>query len=159
MVSARQAIDFVCAQLRFLGDDGIPYALLGYSMGSLIAYVVGVELVRQGKDAPICLFAVAEAGPGQVRPDVNPRLDDAKMANALLQIGQLSEEAYNAGPEIWKTILGTYRADLFLEESLVDFISDYPPIECDVSVIYGEHDPAFASWDAARMESSRNRCL
>ena len=93
------------------------------------------------------MLVATEAVQGRCAP-MSIHVDDAKMANALYKLGKLSEEAFNAGPEIWKTILGTYRADLFLEESLVDFISDYPPIECDVSVIYGEHDPA-ASWDAA----------
>lgn len=100
-----------------LEEGGLPFALLGHSMGALLAFELERRLARRGAPAPAHVFAAAFRAPHL--PERNPTLHtltDAELAAALGRLGGTPPEVL-AHAELMRLVLPVLRADLELVET------------------------------------------
>jgi thioesterase domain-containing protein len=134
--SAGEVVDDYLAQIRRVRPHG-PYALLGWSLGGLIAHLLAVRLRHEGEE--IRLLAVLdsyprirEPGPGaedQAGPD-----DIAGSIGQDLQLAGLGEleiatllNVFVSMRELFSTVaLGVFDGDLLLFEAVADRAEDSP---------------------------------
>jgi len=107
--------------LRSAISDGsrIPYAILGYSVGALVAMETCEHVSRLGLPAPCLVIPVGAAAPTTWKLGVDPALPNEDFVHALRDIGEITDAAVEAGPAAWDMLLGPYRSDLHVEKSFV----------------------------------------
>ncbi|AUY36918.1 thioesterase [Pseudomonas soli] len=120
-----------------------PYAVLGHSLGALVAFELAHELRALGCPPPVALFACGTAAPTR-REDyaggkwTEPR-GDAELIAELRKLGGTSEEVL-ANDELMSLTLPIVQADFLLcgryayEQRL--------PLQCPLHVFAGENDRA-----------------
>ncbi|WP_444963173.1 thioesterase II family protein [Nocardiopsis sp. M1B1] len=141
-----EVVDAVVDALDPLLDR--PYALLGHSMGSAVAYEVAVEARRRAIPAPVRLFASGRPAPLHVRPgDVHLR-DDEHLAADLTRLGGTPPEVL-ADEELRTAVLRYVRNDYRLIETYRPTRAE--PLDMPVHVFVGAQDPecseeAAATW-------------
>ena len=120
-----------------------PYAVLGHSLGALVAFELAHELRALGCPPPVALFACGTAAPTR-REDyaggkwTEPR-GDAELIAELRKLGGTSEEVL-ANEELMSLTLPIVQADFLLcgryayEQRL--------PLPCPLHVFAGENDRA-----------------
>ncbi|MFF4244636.1 thioesterase II family protein [Streptomyces sp. NPDC001822] len=117
---------------------GLPYALFGHSMGSLVAFELARELRRRGITGPQVLFVSGGPAPQsrQARPRVHDR-EDAVVIDRMRSLGGISEEIL-AERELMELLLPTIRADF----ELIDTYAYRPglPLACPVVAFSGTED-------------------
>lgn len=135
-VRMKDAIDDVCEQVRKVGTDW-PFALLGYSMGSTLAYHLFFRLREQGL-APKHIFFMANTPP-YVPDDAVPssQLDDAAFLEGLSALGGLPQELLES-KELLNLFLPIMRADVQLEEG--GAVTGPAMIDCDMTIVYSSQD-------------------
>ncbi|MDP4098850.1 alpha/beta fold hydrolase [Paenibacillus sp. P96] len=90
-----------------------PYALLGHSMGSLLAYELAMRLQEEGGQAPAMLFLGGQKPPH--RFSLGPRysgLSDDELWSILLEGSQTPWDEHQYGDQIRDMYLPILRADL-----------------------------------------------
>lgn len=115
-----------------------PFALLGYSMGSLLAFEVARELRRQGQPLPVCLFVAAMCAPHV--PKVHPPLSQLPREEFIEQIRyyyQPADEVWNY-PEFLEMLLPILRDDIAIVDAY-DYENE-PPLACPIDVCVGTDD-------------------
>lgn len=124
-----------------------PYALLGYSMGSLVAFEVARALRRRGAPSPARLFACARRAPHSTRrvPAIH-HLDDAAFIEAVQTFNGLPE-ALLQNEELLAIFLPIMRADFEVLDHYV--YTPEPPLDCPISVFGGDPDPTVHAGDLA----------
>ncbi|NKZ37378.1 thioesterase [Oleiagrimonas citrea] len=99
-----------------------PYALLGYSLGALIALEIARELVARPEASlhdPIAFFACASRGPSMLEhAELMHRMEDKAMFDALRKLGGIPDQVL-ASPELIALSAPAMRADLTLYETYV----------------------------------------
>lgn len=119
--------------------DGAAYALLGHSVGALLAYELGQRLRELGLPQPRFLV-VAGRNPPHLPPDVPSRvtdLPDEELFATLVSLGGVSPRA--AGPLTYRTFLPALRSDLRLAHTYVPRV-DRPRLQTEMLVLYGRQD-------------------
>ncbi|WP_329034363.1 alpha/beta fold hydrolase [Streptomyces sp. NBC_00178] len=131
---------------------GLPYALFGHSMGSLVAFELARELRRRGITGPRVLFVSGGTAPQsrQAGPRVHDRTD-AIVIDRMRSLGGLSEEIL-AETELLKLLLPTIRADFELLDTYA--YRPGPPLACPVVAFSGTEDQAVP---ASRVEPWREQ--
>lgn len=119
-----------------------PYALLGHSMGALLAFELAHELQALGCPAPVALFASATAAPTR-REDYDrgwaePKSDKELIDN--LRNLQGTPEEVLANDELMSLTLPVLRADFLLCGRYR--YRQRPALRCPVHVLGGETDKA-----------------
>ena len=116
-----------------------PYALLGYSMGAIVALEFASSIMRHGLPAPTHFFACARGGP-RTRPrwDHSESPTDQELISRLVELGGTTAEVIENN-ELLSIFLPILRADFALNSSYAwrDF-----KLECPVTVIGGLDDSA-----------------
>lgn len=115
-----------------------PFALLGYSIGALLAFEVVRELRRQGMSLPFHLFVAAMRAPHV--PAVHPpiaHLPDDKFIDQINDYYQPSDEAWKI-PELRDIIIPVLRDDIMIAESYE--YADEPPLPCPIDAYVGAVD-------------------
>ncbi|GAA1455072.1 thioesterase II family protein [Nocardiopsis tropica] len=141
-----EVVDAVVDALDPLLDR--PYALLGHSMGSAVAYEVAVEARRRSLPPPVRLFASGRPSPHDAeRGDVHLR-DDDHLAADLTRLGGTPPEVL-ADEELRTAVLGYVRNDYRLIETYRPTRAE--PLDTPVHVFVGAQDPecseeAAATW-------------
>lgn len=147
MTDLRQAARLVAAALAPLSDR--PLALLGHSMGALIAYETAQILQGRGM-APVHFFASA-AKPVHRRGDTADRVsarDDDGLVAELAHLGG-TDVAALADPELRELVLPYVRADF---RAIEDYRFDpaAPELAIPVTALAGEADPHVGVEEMAR---------
>ncbi|MCO7516293.1 alpha/beta fold hydrolase [Pseudomonas guariconensis] len=120
-----------------------PYALLGHSLGALLAFELAHELQALGCPAPLALFACGTAAPTR-REDYDgkhwrdPKCDDELLAE-LRELQGTPEEVL-ANQELMSLTLPILRADFLLCGRYA--YRQRSPLQCPVHVLGGEDDRA-----------------
>ncbi len=116
----------------------LPFALLGHSMGGLLAFELTRTLRREGVPAPLHLFVSACRAP-QLPPLESPAhsLPDAAFIERLRNLGGTPEETLN-NPELIGLFLPTLRADFAVSETYIH--TPEPPLNCPISAFGGIDD-------------------
>ncbi|RWU21416.1 thioesterase [Pseudomonas alkylphenolica] len=120
-----------------------PYALLGHSLGALLAFELAHELQALGCPSPLALFASGTAAPSR-REDYDggewrePK-SDAVLIEELRALNGTPEEVL-ANRELMSLTLPVLRADFLLCGRYV--YRQRPPLHCPLHVLGGEDDRA-----------------
>ncbi|MDP3718277.1 MAG: alpha/beta fold hydrolase [Acidobacteriota bacterium] len=131
-----------------------PFAILGHSMGGLIAFELLRELRRLGAPPPQRLLVSGRQAPQIVNTD--PPLHGLPAGQFFDELdrryGGVPTEALN-NPEIREVFVALLRADIEMVESY-RYLAD-APLDCPISVFGGRHDLVSESDLSAWQEHTR----
>lgn len=124
--------------------DHKPFALLGYSMGGIIAY----ETLRHLKQTPKALFLCA-SHPPQPNNKQRHQKNDAELAEDIKKLGGIDARLLE-DPEMRSLIVTMMRSDF----RLIDTYQALPQhLTCPTHIIYGANDPHVTPQTAKQWES------
>ncbi|MEV0128970.1 alpha/beta fold hydrolase [Dactylosporangium sp. NPDC050688] len=131
----------------------VPFALVGNSMGALVAFELAHHLQRRYLLPPVRLVAAAAHPPGArpPGPDLAGLDDDAFVTLLQRRYGGIPEEILDQ-PEILRAYLPVLRADLTMLEAYRP-APGRPPLRCPVTAFVGDQD---RSLDLGRAEGWRS---
>lgn len=117
-------------------SDGMDYALLGYSMGSRIIYVLYYEIVKRKVKKPKTMF-FCSAIPPKI-PYVRKKLDRESIIQEMKRLGGTDSEVLSNAQlmDIFTTVM---RADMYALYSYVH-IENKEKIQVPIVVQYGSYD-------------------
>ncbi|WP_019099833.1 thioesterase II family protein, partial [Pseudomonas putida] len=120
-----------------------PYALLGHSLGALLAFELAHELQALGCPSPLALFACGTAAPTR-REDYDGKdwrepKSDAELISELRELQGTPEEVL-ANAELMSLTLPTLRADFLLCGTYA--YRQRPALQCPLHVLGGVDDRA-----------------
>lgn len=134
------AIEAIGPEVAALADR--PYAVFGFSMGSLLAYHTVRWLRRRQKPMPMCLFVAGRGAPeypsahGQTNLTA---LSDAQFVEVMRTVYDGIPQAVLQEPDLLKLALPVLRADM---ELLDDHnFKPEPPLDIPLHVSGGSSDP------------------
>jgi medium-chain acyl-[acyl-carrier-protein] hydrolase len=126
----------VCAEVAALTD--VPLIFLGYSLGALVAYELGLELSRRGIDAPVHFVAAASRAPHMPRRSATiSELADAELIEELRRYGG-TPEAILQDKEAIDYLLPFIREDLSIAERYQH--APLHSLRCPITAIAGGSD-------------------
>ena len=137
-----------------------PFALLGHSLGALLAFEVTRALRRTGGPLPMVLFASAHHAPHLSDPQPPLRdLSQEALINELRRLGGTPQEVLDC-QELMELILPTLRADFSLTETYQ--FRPEAPLPCPIVALAALQDrrspPAgVAAWEAHTSAAFRLR--
>ncbi|MCM3738297.1 thioesterase domain-containing protein [Bacillus cytotoxicus] len=115
------------------------YALLGYSMGSIVAYEFYYKLLQNRFKPPQHMFLAASEPVGITRkPRGIAQMSDSEFINFIRNMNGTPEEVF-ANQELLDIIIPSIRAD-FLAIDAYNYKPRNLLISCDVTVLAGEYD-------------------
>lgn len=115
-------------------------ALLGHSLGGLVAFEVARALERRGAPPPRHLFISACCAPHRLDPDRQVPVDDAGLIREIDERYGALPPALRAEPELLKRFLPVLRADLELATSYG--FQPGPKLGCPLTALGGSEDRA-----------------
>lgn len=101
-----------------------PFALLGHSMGAMVAYEVA-RILQQHSITPVALFAVAQMAPFNNVPDWRVDVSDDEFIASLIAMGGLDEQLV-AEPAVRDRVIQLCRNDNTLEHLYAQGYCYYP---------------------------------
>lgn len=117
-------------------SDGMDYALLGYSMGSRIIYVLYYEIVKRKFKKPETMF-FCSAIPPKI-PYVRKKLDRESIIQEMKRLGGTDSEVLN-NVQLMDIFTPIMRADMYVLYSYV-YIEYKEKIQVPIVVQYGSYD-------------------
>jgi len=141
-----------------------PYALFGHSLGALIAYEVALYLRRQGRPAPVRLFASACRAPQLVYPfaPLHPLNDDDFLHRVNERYdGSVPREVIEDA-ELRALVVPAFRADFTALETYGHTAE--PALDCPITVFGGTSDrtldrAALEAWSIQTSNAFRLRLV
>lgn len=128
-------VDDLVAAIRH--DVPAPVALLGHSLGALLAFEVARGLTRTGA-SPAHLIVSGRAAPDIVATVEVPATDDELLRHAELVYGGVPD-AVRASRDVLEYFLPILRADLELAQAYVP--APGLPLMCPITAMAGDADP------------------
>ncbi len=121
---------------------GVPYAMFGYSMGSIACVEVLKRILKLGFPLPACVFLAAHApcSKEELEGYSSQELDESVKERTLAFGGVPEELADNS--LFWRTYLPVYKADYTLIANY-PFIPPRPPFPVPAVVFYSEQDTPY----------------
>jgi medium-chain acyl-[acyl-carrier-protein] hydrolase len=134
--SAQQMVDGITEALLPLLDR--PFALFGYSLGSLLAFEVARNLRRQHGLAPVHLFVAARKAPQvPLTGRITHKLSDPEFIEEISRMGGTPKEILE-NDDLMKLVLPTLRADFQVNETY-EFVAE-APFDIPMTAFGGLHD-------------------
>jgi medium-chain acyl-[acyl-carrier-protein] hydrolase len=138
-----------CRRLRQLATDlaeGLdgqlerPFALLGHSLGALLAFEIARELRRCGAPLPVHLFVSSRRAP-PIPESEEPihLLPDAALVEALQRRYDAIPEQVLQERDLMQLLLPVVRADFEMLETYE--YAEEAPLECPITAVGGRDDP------------------
>lgn len=118
--------------------DGQKYAIIGYSMGALIAFEVVRKLQTNGYNLPVHVFFCAQNSPNRQKKRNIYLLKEEEFYNKILELGGTEEEVIN-NIDIRNIFGKILRCDYKAFETY-QFKDDNQKVKCNCSVITGRED-------------------
>ncbi|HEX7940888.1 MAG TPA: thioesterase domain-containing protein, partial [Gemmatimonadaceae bacterium] len=140
--------------LRPLTEDA--YAIVGQSMGSLLASAVAQRLRSSGAKPPAALIVAASPPPSRsAQPSVDATMSDDAMIASLATTDDEAPRELVAHGELRRLLVPILRADLELSDRLLSL--EGPPLSCPIVAFAGRGDPLvspaqMAAWASATTE-------
>ncbi|MFD9907618.1 thioesterase II family protein [Streptomyces sp. NPDC059063] len=121
------------------GQDPVPYALFGHSLGAIVAYETAREMQRRGR-APAIVIASGSEPPHRVAENSRDRhlLPDDAFLREVLRLGGTSADVLRE-PELLRVVLPRLRADYSVAETYVHRRGAL--LTCPLAVYVGDADP------------------
>jgi medium-chain acyl-[acyl-carrier-protein] hydrolase len=117
----------------------VPFAVLGHSMGALIAFELARRWRRQGAPMPVCLFLVAyPAAQLGSNTGLVHRLPDGEFLQKLQDRYRGIPGAIASNEELMRLLLPALRADFALVETYQ--YREEPPLDCPILALAGDED-------------------
>ena len=131
------------------------YALLGYSLGALLAFEFARLARARGLPGPGALVILGARAPGLPRrePDLRALPDEAFLTELDCRYGGVPP-AVRAEPELLALLLPVMRADLTVFETYV--YEPGPPLDCAVLALGGDADPNVDASEVAAWRAHTN---
>lgn len=137
--SIENTVEDIYSLIKTTLDPNVPYALLGYSMGSLITYELYYKIKQLGHQSPVHIFFCAKEAPNiPVKDKWIHKLDDNELIKEIMPLGGISEEVLK-NREILELYIPIIRADYKVVETY-KFNQREMLIDCDITVINGKND-------------------
>ncbi|WP_193065047.1 thioesterase II family protein [Oceanobacillus oncorhynchi] len=126
-----------------------PFAIVGHSMGSMLAYELGIKLLKDAKKIPEFIIFSGK-NPPHIKLGTNyHQLPNDDMLHQLQKLGGINPE-FSKYPELLSLFLPIIRSDFKLVETYECIPSS--PFNHDIYVMYGSEDtitsgPSLMEWD------------
>lgn len=125
-----------------------PFALLGHSLGAILAYTLARDLQRAGSTAPKALIVAGARPPA--RPIPRPLLSEMDDTRFVRELGERYDSlppSVVQNPELLALVLPVLRADIGVYESYQH--ETEPLLRCRTAAFGGEGDPLVSPADLA----------
>ena len=133
-----EAVDDIFEYIKYKIVDN-EYAILGYSMGSLLAYELYYKIVRENLRIPEHMFFMAHKAPNINKKNNNIHLlPNDKFIKKIIELGGTPNEVFE-NKELLELVLPILRNDFKIIENYV-FKDKKEKIECNISVFNGKED-------------------
>ncbi len=128
-------------------DDDMEYAVLGYSMGGLLAYEVLHELHTEGKKMPKVVFLAATAPPEKMRDKRQiSNLSDCALIEELVHMGGIDRKVFE-NKEYREFCVPILRADFKILAEYEYLKREYKPIVSAYILFSDDEKEGIHEWD------------
>lgn len=128
--------------LRIIGNDIArgPYALLGHSLGGLIAYELAIRIRERQLPRPVHIFFSGKSAPGvkNEKEKIYHRMSDEVFRQEVLLLGGTPAEFFEQ-PELVELLLPMLKNDFRLSETTLR-VEEVYPFEENITVFLGKDD-------------------
>jgi medium-chain acyl-[acyl-carrier-protein] hydrolase len=131
--AAYDVYEIICKQ-----TDKTPYAILGHSMGSVIAYELCHIIKKYGNKDPIHLFLSGRCAPHIQKKKIKfHQLPDKLFIEEIIKLGGVPKE-FTANKYIQNTFIQILKADYRIVESYC--CTQTEKIACDMTILCGRNE-------------------
>ncbi len=142
--SIRDIMADIKEQIRNNRNKNIPYSLLGYSMGSVVAYELLSDMFNSedGSDVPTHAFLCANEALSNYKPRVDfDKMTPEEVQSILVSMGGIGERILKS-PRFLKVFLRPIEAD-YKALSKYSYVSGRKNPELDCTIFYSENDTSY----------------
>jgi len=120
--------------------NGLPYAMFGHSMGSMISYQLGQKFRNNHYPKPQHMFFSGRSAPHIKRMDEKKYhlLDEEEFKRAIITLGGTPPEFFDH-PELLEVFLPMLKNDFKLAETEIQN-GEIHPLDCNISVFLGKDE-------------------
>jgi medium-chain acyl-[acyl-carrier-protein] hydrolase len=138
-----------------------PYALLGHSLGGLIAYELTYKIKENNLPNPVHLFISGRGAPHVPRSKERKmyhKMPDAEFKEEIMNLGGTPREFFDH-PELLEVLLPTLKNDFKVAETYVYKHKDVPnPIDHDLTIFIGKDEEVSAEQMFGWREQTNKVC-
>lgn len=117
----------------------MPYAFLGHSMGSLVAYELAYKIKENHENDPMHIFFSGKSAPNIIKTEkVLHTLNDNEFKKEILKLNGTPKEVLE-NKELMDIFLPVLRADFKANEEY-EYNGKRDKLDCDFTVLYGKEE-------------------